>query len=334
MIERPTLTIAYKLGSGSEADDWELCLSMRSWRDNFTDADTNFVIIGHRPNWLADHPLVTHIPHPDPYKHNKDANLIQKLIRLSITPEVSDPFIFCSDDQFLLRHTTFAEIQTPRHLGDLAAEKWVKKPETTSENTWQNRLYRTYKELKKRNLPTLNFEGHIPYVIHKKDVARLLEFNFGEGNGLCIHTLLFNAAGISGEPISSARIRASLHGANLSESIIDDKLFKKGNLFANIGPDSLRCRHLVQSLQALFPNPAPWEAYSPTSPLNLPKFFPEANPVTWPTGESARPVPLGLPLSIPEEACFTFSQAIKFFAYSNSIKFFVPKGTTFTVSAE
>lgn len=69
------IDVVYKLGNGSRFDDAELRYSLRSL-SNFRDLGKIYVV-GKKPAWIKN---VIHIPAGDPYKSNKDANIINKII--------------------------------------------------------------------------------------------------------------------------------------------------------------------------------------------------------------------------------------------------------------
>jgi hypothetical protein len=251
------MDVCYFLGSESQADDWELRYSMRSW-ERFYAALGAFHIVGHLPAWLRIGGGVVHHPMPDPYRSNKDANLIQKTIYLASRPEVTNPFILCSDDQFLLRRSVSAEFSPPAHLGEIANLKKVKG------HSWWERLHRTGDVLRRRKLTAFHFDSHIPHVVTKEQAMTLLRWNYGEGGGYCVFSLLFNGAGVIGAPIDRSPIRAGLYGHQTPEAVASKM---DANLFLSIDGDSLRCRPIVEAIEARFPDPAPWEIYPARSPF-------------------------------------------------------------------
>jgi hypothetical protein len=251
------MDVCYFLGTESGADDWELRYSLRSWAQFYRGVG-NFHIVGHLPAWLRIGANVIHHPMPDPYRANKDANLIQKTIYVASRPEVSDPFILCSDDQFLLRHAVSAEFSPPAHNGEIASFKKVKG------HGWWERLHRTGDMLRRRKMSAFHFDTHIPHVVTKEQAMTLLRWNYGEANGYCVFSLLFNGAGVIGAPIDRSPIRAGLYGKQ-DAAVVASKM--AANLFLSIDGDSLKCRPTVEAIEARFPIQAPWEIYPPRSPI-------------------------------------------------------------------
>jgi len=70
------IDVVYPLGSGSAWDNNELRYSLRSLENNLLDLGRVFVV-GQRPPWLVE---AVHIPMEDTHRHNKDANLIDKVL--------------------------------------------------------------------------------------------------------------------------------------------------------------------------------------------------------------------------------------------------------------
>lgn len=260
------IDVCYMLGTESEADDWELRLSLRSWRKHF--ALNRFIIVGHCPAWLGNDDLrraVVHAPFPDPYRHNKDANLIQKAVWLAGQPWVTDPFILCSDDQFLLRPINKRQACEHWHHGDKRDARFP------ANHTWWKRLGHTVKALDRRKKGTLHFDTHIPIALTKAQALGALQWDYGAEPGMCIFTLMLNAAGVRGRAIDSERIRGFL-GKDTSAETVAAKL--AANRFANIDSDSLRNPAVVRALEAAFPEPGPWERMPARSPLDFPNLYP------------------------------------------------------------
>ncbi|MEM7601608.1 MAG: hypothetical protein AAF357_09355, partial [Verrucomicrobiota bacterium] len=256
MGEDPTFSgaidVVYLVGTGAaDTDDWELRISLRSWLQHFPELRTLW-IVGHRPGWLdLDHPRIRYLAAGDPYQKNKDANLIQKMIRVAMEPDVTEDFIFCSDDQGLLKDCVFSDFR-PYHSGPIRKMKLG----DGGHRKWQERMLALADFLEKRGHGTTNFDGHIPYPMKKTLAMEFLETDFGVG-GYPIMSLYFNLTGATGIPLDSDRIRAGMYSNSEKPSTVDDKLGK--NRFYSIGGGSPDCWYLVRRLEERFPAPAPWE---------------------------------------------------------------------------
>jgi hypothetical protein len=156
----------------------ELKYALRS-AEQYVDGLGKVWIIGHRPDWIKN---VTFIEFGDPYTHNKDANLIQKIAYVS-TCDVSDPFIRMSDDQVFLKPFQ----KTNYHVGEVGPTTSYGYPK------WDKRIQSTYRTLTEAGQSTYNYDGHVPMVCQPKVMIRAaMRHNYGQDNGYCVNTLLLN----------------------------------------------------------------------------------------------------------------------------------------------
>jgi hypothetical protein len=221
---------------------------MRSFWTNYISKAKPW-IIGYIPRWI-DRQKVRCLPWPDPYRRCKDANLLHKALRLALEPRISDPFILCSDDQFLLRPSAPADFKL-WHRGEIA------KRFSEDLNRWERRLVNTGQQLRNLGYRAMNFDGHIPYPVRKDWIKEALRFDFAKKPGMCIFSTILNCSKERGAPLDSQHVRAWLGGADMSRRLIDAKL--ANNQFACLNAQSLENAYLVSRLEELFPEPAPWE---------------------------------------------------------------------------
>jgi hypothetical protein len=242
------MDVAWMLGSGSTANDWELRISMRSFWTHYLVAAKPW-IIGHIPAWI-DRRKVRCLPWPDPYQRCKDANLLQKALRLAMEPLLSNPFILCSDDHILLRPSLPAEFRL-WHRGEIA--------ENLEEDAgpWDRRLVNTGRILRNQGYSAKNFDGHVPYPLRKEWIREVLRFDFGAKPGMCVFSTILNCSHGPAFPLSSERIRGWLGRDDMAADVVDAKLAK--NQFACLNESSMDNGHIVSRLEQLFPEPAPWE---------------------------------------------------------------------------
>lgn len=185
-MQNPT-DLVYKVGIGNEADNWlELRHSIRSAKRHFKDLN-NIYIVGHKPNWLNN---VIHVNLSDPYTHNKDANLINKLIRACLCPDLTQKFINMSDDYFFLKDMTADDFARPTVNNKVLETMATPGKKLTK---WELRLKRTVDVLGIKGLPVNCYETHGPQLLDKTLFPQiLLDYDYGEGNGMCGNTLYFN----------------------------------------------------------------------------------------------------------------------------------------------
>jgi hypothetical protein len=114
------LDIIYKYRA--DLSHWhELRYSLRSL-SNLTDKGKVY-IVGDLPQWACN---VVHIPCDDPYKDNKDANLIRKLLK-ACDSDISDDFMQMSDDMLIMNKATCNAFTEPVFMETWKASgRWKK----------------------------------------------------------------------------------------------------------------------------------------------------------------------------------------------------------------
>jgi hypothetical protein len=191
--------LVYKVGNTSESENHsELRYSIRSAERYFKDL-RHIYIIGYKPNWLEctestqkEHKLY-HIPLEDCYTHNKDANLINKLIVACTHKELSKKFLNMSDDYFFIKEMSEKDFEMPlinKKITDVIKAKLINGGKLTK---WELRLQKTINLLLSKNLPGDCYETHCPQMINSELYIRiLLNYDYGTDNGMCGNTLYFN----------------------------------------------------------------------------------------------------------------------------------------------
>ncbi|MFN2976895.1 hypothetical protein [Terriglobus aquaticus] len=242
------MDVAWMVGNCSRNDDWELRMSMRSFYRNYRGRGRAW-IIGCPPAWI-DRSRVRCILWPDPYQACKDANLIQKALRLVMEPELSDPFILCCDDYLVLRPTAPAEFEL-WHCGAIEDDACA------DATRWQLRLTETGRRLRKQKFPTWNFDGHIPYPMYKSWVREVLRFDFGADPGMCTFSAILNCSGREGKDLRSEPVRAWIGEEDLSPARIIELL--ETHRFACLSNKAAACSNVVAAIEEKFGAQAPWE---------------------------------------------------------------------------
>lgn len=159
----------------------ELRYALRSADQYVGDLRSAYILGPQKPEWLK---AECFIHHPDPYRSNKDANLIQKVLRACMIPELSERFIRMSDDQLFLAPW----IPTLYYLEPLHSEMYLRTP-----RKWYKRLENTNKSLGKLPKPLYNFDSHVPMEYDKSIfVAVMTQYDYGASPGMCINTLYAN----------------------------------------------------------------------------------------------------------------------------------------------
>jgi hypothetical protein len=142
---------------GSYWQDNELRYCLRSLEKHFLDLGKVF-IVGHKPRWIKN---ISHIAIGDMYPDNKGASIINKLTNMCINRNVSDDFLFVSDDQYVLFPTRAKDIHT-YYTYDMRGETLRK-----GNRMWMQCLRNARKSLLADGLPCYNYEPHTPLIINK-----------------------------------------------------------------------------------------------------------------------------------------------------------------------
>lgn len=240
------MDVAWMLGSGSNVDNWEIRIGLRSFLRHYK-ATASLWIIGTIPSWI-DRRLIKCIDWPDPYRSNKDANLLGKAIRLAGEPELSNQFILCSDDHILMKDSFPADFRW-WHLGEIPGAK-------SNGSIWNQRLVNTGKQLRAAGLPAFNFEGHVPYPLRKEWCFNALRFSYGNKPGMTVFSTILNANRVTGDHLKSDTVRGWL-GGNPSFRTIDHK--SQINRFVCLNGDSVKNQECTRYFDEIFRDPAPWE---------------------------------------------------------------------------
>jgi hypothetical protein len=249
------MDVAWMLGPESPAGDWEVRMSMRSFWTHYL-AAAQYWIIGHIPAWI-DAEKVKCLPWPDPYRRCKDANLLHKALRLALEPQISDPFILCSDDHLLLRPSAAEDFKL-WHGGEI-----LKEP-VEGLTKWQLRLVHTGLRLRNAGYPAMNFDAHVPYPLHKEWVKEALRFDFAAKPGMCVFSTILNCGKEPGASLDKQHVRAWLGKPDLAEHTVDARLARCQ--FACLTDKSMENNYIVSTVEQLFPEPAPWELDAATWP--------------------------------------------------------------------
>jgi hypothetical protein len=175
------MDIVIPLASAS-GDNFELRYALRSIEKYLTGHNRIFIVSDVLPYWAQN---VLLIKAQDPHKHNKDANIIDK-VRKACTQimDLSDTFLFWSDDQVLLK---------PCKCSDITPVYSTLTPAFEPETTWRKRLKNTVDTLAKKNKAGTHWDAHVPQPFNKKLFIEITEsVDYAQVPGYAINTLYFN----------------------------------------------------------------------------------------------------------------------------------------------
>lgn len=247
------MDVLIPLGHQSEWDNNEIKFCLRSIERNLIDLERIF-IIGYFPDFLIKGEKLIHIPCDDPFKHNKDANLIRKVIR-GINTDISENFIRISDDQLFLKPILSKDIK-PLYECDLKNHNW------DNLNRWRSRLKNTAEILENEGKSIFKFDSHIPVVYNKKKFIEIFDRYIWdiEGGGYTINTIYFN--NIEGEKIELTDLEKATFERPMNEIEIKKRI--EGRQYLGYNDKGLNSELKLQ-LFYLFPNPSSYEVDSSIS---------------------------------------------------------------------
>ena len=180
---RPNFDIVIPLSRESRRDDFELRMALRSIARHVDfPGPTVWVIAEELPRWCRN---LRHIRHGDPYRANKDANLIAKILRACREPELAGKFLFWSDDQVVLRHFPPCGIPPVYNRRGPAAFR--------GSGRWHERMRHTFAFLAGRGIRLeWNWDSHVPQMFDKKLFPELIApLDYTALPGFCVNTLYF-----------------------------------------------------------------------------------------------------------------------------------------------
>lgn len=191
------MNFVYPLGSGSLHDNLELKLSLRSIERHCKVGDV--FIIGEKPLWLSHNAY--YIPYPDRSKHNKDGNMIQKIVKYCEVGWTDSFFVRMSDDQIVLADDPDF---TPYHCGKLSDKA------SMSGGDWHKRAFVTMKMLDDNGYPTWNYDTHAPVLMFKSFIEKATDridkyFAFYD-RGYVINSLIYNMVNERPDPVPEKHV--------------------------------------------------------------------------------------------------------------------------------
>ena len=236
------------LGSESKMDDWELRYSLRSLEANYRGLERVW-IIGHLPKWTK---AITHIKQGDPYRRNKDANLIAKVVRLGYESTLSEKFVMMMDDVIFLQPSWDSDIK-PYYNKDMSNME----EKNFAKDKWARRLWRTKEVLKAQGHPQRDYEGHIPYVLEKSKLHTFLNFDYGNDIGYCIYSLYFNTVDTPEiAHIQDGNVRAGFYGKKPNVDAMIKKM--KESRYLNFNDNSFS-PEMKKAVEKMFPKKSKYE---------------------------------------------------------------------------
>ena len=176
--------IVFTLASAkSPTNNDELRIALRSIDTYAQGLGDVYLVTDNPPEWVTN---VKILNVPDSYTNNKDANLITKILRACDVAELSDKFIYWSDDQVLTSSVNLSELSpvyNPRGIKEFKS----------ATSKWSRRMLNTLNVVKKFGGDvSCNWDSHVPQPIHKQKFKDAMsKVDFISLPGLCINTAYF-----------------------------------------------------------------------------------------------------------------------------------------------
>ena len=242
--------IVIPLGSGSKYRNIELRMALRSI-DRYAMNRRNIYIVSDAvPDWVCN---VNTLNVPDRHLHNKDANIIDKLLAAARLPELSGQFLFWSDDQLALHQFDANKLPVscnPRRYEDF-----------TGNRIWHRRMRNTFEYLHKHNINLkCNFDTHLPMPIKKElFVKTISETNYTVEPGYCVNTLYCGLTRQKGV-VEQKYLKYTAETTENLHKLPADKLFLGFN-------DNAMHSDLPELLKKRFPQKCQYESYASDTEL-------------------------------------------------------------------
>ena len=184
-FEEKPVDVVFPVGpDGSGRCHEELKIALRSLEKYALGLGEVFIVTNVSLSWLKN---VHVIPYPDNHAHNKDANLIEKLLEACKTPDLSENFLFWCDDQALVMpYDLKKHVPTYNHRGPAAFDR-------NSRNNWHKRMCHTFDLIREKYGEIgWNWDSHVPQPINKNLFMETMgSINFRSLPGVCINTAYF-----------------------------------------------------------------------------------------------------------------------------------------------
>jgi len=169
----------FVLGSGSKHKNLELRIALRSM-EQFCPWIRKVWVVGDDPGFLSD--KVRYIKCEDKFVHCKDANIIFKIHMACKEIDLAERFLFCSDDQFVMKHCVSEDFE-PRWLkifegSDYGSSVWFKRLRKTLERFGNGSKY---------------FQPHIWALMNKsKFLDMCSKIDYTKSDAVTVMSLYFN----------------------------------------------------------------------------------------------------------------------------------------------
>ena len=244
------------LGIGSTWNNNELRYALRSYDKYFKNLG-NVYIVGDKAYIDGELPWLTgvEIVHcGDPNRRNKDANIINKVLKVINEYPVTKDFIRASDDMLLLKEV---DELLPFYSFDMRKKEqaWWRG------NRWKQRLKRTMRILFVKKKTTFNYDVHIPMQVSAKQFKKIFvdtdPYNrFNMSIGFTINSLYYNVALTEHQQLDlSTRLDLDKVSIEVANILVKKMIGKTYLIYNNHGLNQV----LRDAIVKKFPDPCRFE---------------------------------------------------------------------------
>ncbi len=213
----------YVFGSGSKQNDFELQCSIASLRRHVSNI-RDIIIIGSAPRSDVGHQFeFMAMPDCGP---SRSANTTNKLRKACTTGGISDKFMLMNDDFFFTRDVDAATLGHFRSgfLRDHIEHR------SHCKNGYYNCLVATEKALKKNNLPTRDFEIHVPMIYDRMQLYHVIgKYDFTQKSTPLMRSIYCNTLGIEGERLTDLKFDSPVKVPEIETRLGDRWCFSIGD---------------------------------------------------------------------------------------------------------
>lgn len=187
-----TVDVIIPLSDESKSNNDELRICLRSIEQHALDVGRVIVVTTQPPKWLSSDVSVFRVP--DTELHNKDANIINKVLKAIEHYNINGDFAFFSDDQCLLQDLRLKEL--PPIYNDRSKEVFLQRQQP---NRWVKRVINTFEFLESRGVCLdHNYESHTPQRYNASNLIHVMEgVDYKTLPGFTINTLFMGLCGIT-----------------------------------------------------------------------------------------------------------------------------------------
>ena len=167
----------------------ELFIAIRSIM-KFYQGRYKIFIIGDKPS-IRSHSVV-HVPYArQTGKGSKIKDQINKLKYICSLKFINNDFVYMYDDMCLAKNcklSIFQKVVAQNQVPDPARYHFSSKPQ----RGWFNYFINTFTHLKAKGLPCYNYETHLPKMLNKANVSRIIQDYNLDINNYLFHSIYFN----------------------------------------------------------------------------------------------------------------------------------------------